>query len=252
MNPGVTSIALIVRAQALFRAFAASESLPVLQTDWLDRLELPLRDLGTTFVRARLGKGPLNHKLGISAALYFDGSDESYPVFSFPSESPKGSSVRVARVTYDLVADDKTAIFCLEAAVGVPVAPESWEQASRNQLDQSLKSVVEKALRHTRSVLDTLVGAYALYQYPLIWTCIHDRNQYCFINATTKEASPFQQPLPADNFIPFRLDASSQVQDGAFSDAVITKARELIGTAFSNEETSVRPNPPADSQISPE
>jgi hypothetical protein len=229
MNVGVTSIALVVRAQTLFRAFAVTESLPVLQTDWLDRLELPLHDFGMTFVRARFGKGPINHKLGISATLYFDGSDESYPVFSFPSESPKGSSVRVSSLTYDLVADEKTAIFCLEAAVVVPVAPENWEQASRNEVSQSLRSVVEKALHDTRLVLDILVGAYALYQYPLVWTRIHDRDQYCFINATTKEASPFQQPLLADNFIPFRVDASSQVQDGVFSDAVITKAGELIG-----------------------
>jgi len=229
MKPGVTSIALIVRAQTLFSAFAASESLPVFQTDWLDRFKLPLNALGTTFVRARLGKGPLNHKLGIAATLYFDGSDENYPVFSFPSESPKGSSLRVSSLKYDLMADDKTVIFYLEAAVGVPVAPEGWEQASRNELGQSLKSVVDGALRQTRSVLDTLVGVYALYQYPLIWTRIHDRDGYCFVNATTKEASPFQQQLPADNFIPFRVDASSQVQDGEFSDAVITKAGELIG-----------------------
>ena len=42
MEARVTSIALVVRSQALFRAFAVTDSLPVIQKEWIDRLELPL------------------------------------------------------------------------------------------------------------------------------------------------------------------------------------------------------------------
>jgi hypothetical protein len=106
---------LVTRSHAFFQAFVSPDALPVIDPRWIDHAHLSLPIQVGTSVRAWLGKGPISHHLGVSAVLFFEGSDDPYPVFGYPSESPKGSGLMASKTTRLLVADEQTAIFCLEA-----------------------------------------------------------------------------------------------------------------------------------------
>jgi hypothetical protein len=81
-----------------------------------------------------------------------------------------------------------------------------------------------------RAARDTLIGVFALYQYPLVWRYLDERNAFLFVNEETKVATKHWERPAADNFIPFRLDASSKLSGVLLRDGVIESAVDIIAS----------------------
>jgi hypothetical protein len=224
---------LLTRSQAFFQAHVIPGPLPAIDSQWIDHFHLTLPVQHGTFVRAWLGRGPISHQLGASATMFFEGSDDPYPVFSYPSESPKGSGLKASKTTRLLVADEHTAIFCLEAISTMPVQPAAFDQGLAEQLDEHTTALFQQALAANGDVLATIAGAYALYQYPLIWRPLEERHLYTFIRADNKQATKSFETLRPDNFIPFKLDAASKVRDGLLVDTVTAQVPQILQLAAS-------------------
>jgi hypothetical protein len=227
-------IALIVTCQRLFEAFVVSDSLPAFDREWLNRTTVRGSASNQIVVEAKLFRGPADEPVEMGALLYFEGSDDPYPVFHFPSESPRGAAVKVSGTPRKLTLDEKTAVFAVQGVRMMPLFPDSWPRVSADPLDEELQRTVDDAINEVRSILDTLVGAYALYQYPLVWKPIYGRDRYFFIDASTKQGTRTKQDMRADNFIPFRLNASSRQLDGTFVDDVIRKAPSVVSAGLGN------------------
>jgi hypothetical protein len=60
-----------------------------------------------------------------------------------------------------------------------------------------------------------------------IWT-LHERHSYAFVDTDTGASTRTFRPIQGDNFIPFRLNASSQLSDRGFIDAVHGVAASLV------------------------
>jgi hypothetical protein len=73
-----------------------------------------------------------------------------------------------------------------------------------------------------------LIGAFALYQYPLIWRYLDERNGFLLINTDAKSGTKHWERPAADNFIPFRLDATSRLDGAVLRDGVIESAGTLV------------------------
>lgn len=219
---------LVTRSHGFFQAFVLPGPLPVIDPQWIDHFHLSLPIQIGTSVRAWLGKGPISHHLGVSAVLFFEGSDNPYPVFSYPSESPKGSGLKASKTTRLLVADEQTAIFCLEAISVTLAPPEAFDQGLAEKLDHRTAALVQQTVASNGSILATIAGAYALYQYPLVWRPLEERHLYFFINSETKQATKSFETLQPDNFIPFKLNPAGRIRDGLLADALIANPEQII------------------------
>jgi hypothetical protein len=216
---------LITRCQAWFQAFVAVESLQVINPQWLQQVAW-----STSYrmlVRAWLGRGPLEHLVGQSMILYFDNGEENYPTFQHPSTGPKGAALRGAKVPRTLSASPESAIFCVEVVTGDVVSAEVFDQAQNGTLPED---AVRPMLQEGKAALDVVVGAFALYQYPLVWQAIGERNVYFVVDEQKGQATGHREPLPTDNFIPFRLDPTSKLIDGVLRDGVIESVAAIINS----------------------
>jgi hypothetical protein len=217
---------LITISQAWFEPCVVAEKLPVIDPELLGKVYLQL-DVQLS-VRAWLGRGPTEHPVGATAMLFFQSSDESYPVFSQPSLSPKGSSLQLSKAPRTLIAGEHSAVFCVEVASCTPVPTEKFEEALKQDPDPT---AVEAALEVTKSALDKIVGAFALYQYPLVWRFLEDRHMYLLVNTETRAGTRRWEKPRADNYIPFRLDASAKLNGPMLNDGVIKAAAAIVGGA---------------------
>jgi len=224
-----TSVCLVVRTQAWFSASVVLETLGPFNAEALDQFPLP--NPNTVNIRSWLGRGPCAHNIGASATLYFDHGDELYPTFAWPSVSPKGSSAYTTPVKRTLVVDEHAAIFCLEAAASIPVAPELFDKA-REGFDESTKLFVRDSLNGTRNIVNSLVGAYALYQYPLVWEYMDKRHQWMIIDVDTKVGKGAFEERQMDNWVPFKLDTHAKINNGMLQDGITKKVAELIKDEF--------------------
>jgi hypothetical protein len=225
-----TSVCLVVRTQAWFSASVVLDTLVAFNTKALD--EFPLPNPNTVNIRSWLGRGPCTHKIGASATLYFDHGEESYPIFTWPSVGPKGAGAYTTPVMRTLVADEHTAIFCVEAAASIPVAPELFDKAPET-LDESTKLLVTSALTGTRNIVNSLVGAYALYQYPLIWEYMDERHQWMMLDVMVKAARGTFEQRQMDNWVPFKLNAHTKIDsDGMLHDGITKNVAALTKEEF--------------------
>jgi hypothetical protein len=218
-----TSLRLITRCQAWFQAFVAVESLPVIDPQWIQKVTWSTGY--RVLVRAWLGRGPLEHLVGQSMILYFDNGEDSYPTFQHPSTGPKGAGLKGAKVPRTLTASSDSAIFGIEVVTSDLVSAEMFEHAEKGTLPEA---AVQPTLQAGKAALDLVVGAFALYQYPLVWQAIGERNVYFLVNEQTGRATEHREPLPTDNFIPFRLEPASKLVDGMLRDGVIESVASII------------------------
>jgi hypothetical protein len=78
---------------------------------------------------------------------------------------------------------------------------------------------INAALDGTKAVLDSVVGSYALYQFPLVWQQLTERHSHAFVDFSEKVTTRSFFSMRSDNFIAFRLNASSYVvEDRTFLD----------------------------------
>lgn len=225
-EPESTTVLLIARAQAWFEAFVVTDSLPAIKPQWID--EISLKPEPGVFVRAWIGKGPLQHSLGKSVTLYFEHGEQDYPVLQHPSTGPSNAALMAKSSDRLLLADEATAIFGVEVIVVVP-APAEWfdRMSDQGQIDAE----AQFALNSATSSLDTLVGSFALYQYPLIWRPIDNRRLYLLVDTDGPRATRHREPLPADNFIPFKLDPSKRLVNGELRDGLTNQVGSLLRLA---------------------
>jgi hypothetical protein len=160
--------------------------------------------------------------------LFFDHGEETYPVFEIPSEGPRGAALRGATLGEHITVDENGAAFVVNLTVAKTIALASWDAAANNQLDSDLFFGIQATLLELKAVLDTIVGTYALYQYPLVWKRLHERHSYAFVDTETGATTRSFRSIQADNFIPFRLNASPHVADVGFVDPVHGVVASLV------------------------
>ncbi|MBN1568559.1 MAG: hypothetical protein JXA73_11990 [Acidobacteria bacterium] len=226
-NAKLTSILLAARAQAWFEAFVVVESLPPFNPQWIDGFVLPPKP--GMFVYTRLGRGPLQHRIGNSAFMYFDNGEVEYPIFNHPSTGPRGAGLNGGKTDQLMIVDERVAIFSVEVIVAVPAARELFDKAFEGTPDDAAANPV---LNSAKSALDTIAGSFALYQYPLVWKHLAERSTYTFVDIEGPKATRSFGPQQMDNFIPFKLEASCKVTNGQLSDNLIAE----IGTVLEKAE----------------
>lgn len=218
-----SSVRLVAFSQAWFEPFVVTDSLPTVDAKSLEQV---FASLDTTLSgRAWLARGPAQNAIGATAMLFFQNSAEPYPVFSQPSLSPKGSSVHVSKVPRTLTVREDSAVFCVEVANTAQASVEMYEAAMADKPDiEAAQPTIDAA----RAARDTLIGAFALYQYPLVWRYLDERNGYLLVNTETKGATKHWERPATDNFIPFRLNATTKLNGALLRDGVIESADALL------------------------
>jgi hypothetical protein len=208
------------RSQAIFRASVVPDGLPVIDRRWIEGFVLPKDGPGRLILNCYLGRGAVEVPLGATAALNFENGEETYPVFGIPSIGPSNAGLFGAKVEKHLALREDEVAFVVNVSVAHAAEFSDWQVAVENRMNASEAAGIAAMLRETQVVLDTVVGTYALFQYPLVWERMHERNTYAFVDtdvgATTREF----QAMEPDNFIPFRLDAVSKVLERGFVDPV--------------------------------
>ena len=229
-EPKPTLVALVVRSQAWFTASVVLDTLGPFNTHLFDEFLVPTPN--TVNIRSWIGKGPCTHNIGGSASLYFDHGEEVYPTFTWPSVGPKGAGVHSTPVMRTLVANETTAIFCLEAAASIPVDPELINKEFKH-LDESTRELVTQNLNTTKNIVNSLVGAYALYQYPLVWEYMDERHQWLIIDVESKVSKGAFETRQMDNWLPFKLKAHTKIStSGMLQDGVTKNITELTRDEF--------------------
>ncbi len=221
-----TPIALVIRCLSWFQAFAVLDNLDQLNPKTIDHFMVPSPN--TTRLRTWIGKGPLSHDIGTSAFFYSDNGEETYPVFNFPSRSPKGAGVFVSKVNRKLIAHENTALFFLEVATCVPTDPKIFEQVQMQRLEESTEQFIRDSVNAANDILQVIVGIYALYQYPLIWQFLGERHQWSLVNVETLQVTQSYENVRADNFVPFQLNVSSKIASGHLVDGIHSTFSELV------------------------
>ena len=167
-----------------------------------------------------LGRGPFSQAIEVTASVFFDHGEETYPVLQIPSNGPKGAAVRAATVTEHLAIEPAEAAFVINISVARDVSIPTWESVVTHQLSPELFGGIQSLLRQLKGVLDTVVGSYALYQYPLVWRPLYERHSYAFTETETGATTKAFRHWQPDNFIPFKLNAAAQVSDKRFIDPI--------------------------------
>ncbi len=93
------------------------------------------------------------------------------------------------------------------------------QKRAANLKPGELGQLVHPNLLESRRRLDTIIGAYAFYQYPLVWDCVGRSDSILLVDLRTKKVSS-RSYFVIDNFIPFRLQAGKKVISGRLSDAI--------------------------------
>jgi hypothetical protein len=105
----------------------------------------------------------------------------------------------------------------------------TWDEKEGTSVPGPLHKAIEERLSLARQYAEIAIGAYALYQYPLVWqrlacaryiTCVTAEPQSCQLQA----------PLDFDNYVPFTLKVGARCTNGALSDGVKAKANMLFKT----------------------
>jgi len=204
------------------------DGLPKIDPAWIEQFILPTDGPDTIILNTYLGRGPLAHAVEASAMIFFDHGEETYPVFEIPSEGPRGAALRGTTLNDHIELPEGAVAFVVNVTMAKTVTLSSWDAAANNRIDGGLLSGIQATLGETKAVLNTIVGAYALYQYPLVWKRLHERHSYAFVDTETVATTRSFRPILADNFIPFRLNASPHVSDNGFVDPVHAVAASLV------------------------
>ena len=226
----------VFRYQTWFRPYVAIEGLapfPVAKA-----LPIPLGQPGTRVLRLFLGRGPVSIELPSDCSVFFEQGQEEYPVFTTPSIGPKGASLMLKTGASQLNVDSDSALFLVDVLL-FEAAPANWlpyygtEQPTVDEKGTTvfgpLWKAVERRLSLARQYAEIIIGAYALYQYPLVWqrlacaryvTCVTAEPQSCQL----------QTPVDFDNYVPFTLKVGARCVNGRFSDGLSAKANMLFNT----------------------
>jgi hypothetical protein len=92
-----------------------------------------------------------------------------------------------------------------------------------------LHKAIEERLSMARKYAEFIIGAYALYQYPLVWQRLACA-QYVTCVTAEPQSCRLQAPLDFDNYVPFTLKVGTRCANGAFSDGVSARANMLFNT----------------------
>ncbi len=224
------STAVVCRSQAVFNASVVADGLPTFEGKWLEDMVVSSDGPGKLFLTTYLGRGPFDHSLGASAELFFDHGEKPYPAFEIPSVGPSNAALRAYKSDQHLKIPETGALFVVNVTTVKTVTLESWEVASENRIDAALAAGISATLSETKAVLDAIIGSYALYQFPLVWQHAFERHSHAFFDSAKQLTTRAFHLLRTDNFVSFRLDASSQVApDHAFVDPLHKQAAAVVG-----------------------
>jgi hypothetical protein len=226
----------VFRYQTWFRPHVAIEGLDPFPVE--KAMPIPLGQPGNWVLRLFLGKGPVSVELPQECSVFFEHGEEEYPVFTTPSIGPKGAGLFLKTGANQLKVDSDSALFLVDVLL-FETAQANWlphygtEQPTVDEKGVTdpgpLWKAVDARLSLVKQYAEIIIGAYALYQYPLVWqrlacaryvTCVTAEPQSCRLQA----------PLDFDNYVPFTLKVGARCANGALSDGVRAKANMLFKT----------------------
>jgi len=229
-----TPVAVVVRQQAWFEAHVEVEGLPPFPGEQANSVSL--RPIGVIRPRVLLGKGPLEHDLGLEVHPWFDHGQDAYPVLQCPSTGPRGAGLHATATPSRIVATEQQAVCLVEVSMVQPVRehlPAAYEAELQSQTDEQERTVpkpavklIEKFRAKAKRWLDQAVGLYALYQYPVVWKPLAECPLVAFVNVRDQKLRQMT-PAPADNYIPFRLRVNDKIRDGQLADGALTGLHHL-------------------------
>lgn len=224
------AVGLSIRQLAWFRAFIETESVNPFPIDEIDQTSL--WPLNTFQLRTLLGKGPMNRVLRQSVEISFNHGQEEYPVFQHPGIGPVGAGMYARRkppIHFQINADE--AAFLIEVSSFQIVGKEFRDLVDKKEIDNSPDSpsgFVTRLLKEAERAVEEAIGAYALYQYPLVWEPIGIQPRITLIDPITKKcAFPWRQEF--DMLIPFRLNAKTRMKGNHVTDSCIKELVRLGG-----------------------
>jgi hypothetical protein len=224
----VGAVGLSIRQLAWFRAFVETENVRPFPIEEID--QFILWPLNRFQVRTILGKGPINRKVSPSVQIAFSHGQEEYPVFQHPGIGPVGAGMYARRKPARRIqVNDDEAAFLLEVSSFHIVGKEFREIVKYKEAHNapgSPSEIVMQLLKQAGYVVEKAIGAYALYQYPLVWEPLGIEPRITLADPVTKKcAFPWRQEL--DTHIPFRLNPTQKLKGNQIADACITEVVKL-------------------------
>jgi hypothetical protein len=226
---------LVLRQQAWFRPFVEVGDLPLFPTGDITRVRL--QDLGKPYLRLIVGKGPVSHALPALFTAYFEHGEKDYPTFECPGIGPPGSALMASPDAKTVEASEEQALLLADVVVVYPVAPEWLDQFEHEEITAgeggmpcfgANNRLVVQQLSALREILDVAIGAYALYQYPVVWRPIAHTYDVLVLDPSEKSYKN-KTPFNLDNFVPCMLRLAPKLDGANLKDAVGRNLGALAG-----------------------
>jgi hypothetical protein len=224
-----TSIGLVIRQQAWFRAHVAPDGLPPFSSKNANALS-PL-PVGSFRARVLIGRGPVEHELTPEVLFWFEHGEQEYPTFQCPSIGPSGAGLKVSSRPRKILATEQDVLCLIEISVVQPVGPEferQFEESSAGDASDTSGGTVKKWQEEALAWLERAIGLYALYQYPIVWEPLGVHPLVGFVNIAQKTFRASTRIEP-DNFIPFRPNVATKVTGTELADHGLIDLSKLAG-----------------------
>ena len=225
---------LVFRQRAWFRPHVVVDDLPPFPTDGIDTIQVTAPN--TWGAKLPIGRGPVTYQLPATYQLHFEHGEEPYPSFMCPSTGPSGAALLGEAARRNVSVHKDSALFLVEFTL-VRAAPSTWVEQYDAEMEAYSKTggprqgpmidLLWNPLSLSRRCLDMIVGAYSLYQYPLVWELLTRSQEIIHVdleNGSFKAKSP----IDSDNFVPFLLRADDKIVCGRLADAVGGNLDELF------------------------
>lgn len=218
---------LITIQQAWFRPFVEVQQLPLFPADKLDHWIAS--NPGTHYTNILLGRGPFDHEFAGPPKLFFDYNDKAYPTFDCPGITSAEVTLCQKLVPRRIEADKDNALFLIEVYCLYPTTSDLFEiwhkELSRAGKDGGPRGgpasdLINGGLLKAREVLHSIIGAYVLYQYPLVWERLAQIQSLAIVDTENHRINR-NETESLDTSIPFKLRFKENITDGKISDPII-------------------------------
>jgi hypothetical protein len=212
---------VLIRHQSWFHPYVQIDKLPPFPVDELTRFSLCSFD--QCLPKVLLGKGPFEAVTPDTVELFFEHGQDEYPVFRSLMQGPRGAALKMNSVAGKVEVKEGQAAFLLELSTAAEVLDEHVPKFIDAFTSQGSDDEFVELLNPLRQIsqrlwdnLESLVGAYALYQPSLVWQRMHESQFMAFIHEGKQKGISARHPI----HIPVLLDPSSRMQGGKVQDGV--------------------------------
>src|SRR5437899_1018124 len=227
---------LIVGQQAWFQPMASVDNLPPFPIEKVNMWDASTRTI--VAVKQLLGRGPVDYQLTTFPRPFLIYNSDVEPVFGCPGFTSQEATVALKFRPMKIVVDADSAILFIEVYASLQVSAEFFNEYQQEDVAVDCagkrtggphRILIQHLLLQTKDVLDTTVGAYALYKYPLVWKPLDKTSFIQTHNQVTGQVHRITEER-VGGFIPYQLKLKEAPSGGVYSDLVTQSIPELIKT----------------------